>query len=106
MFQAQPKYSTSASVAANGTFTVTLCSNSSTGFAWGANAQISDPSVLQQTDHKTVPSNNNMAGAPGQEAWTFKALKSGTTKVSFDYSQPWSGGIKSAWTVNLDVIVN
>ncbi len=106
MFQAQPKYSTTASVSANGTLTVTLCSNTSTGFSWTADAQISDSSVLKQTNHKTVASNNNMAGAPSQEVWTFKALENGTAKVSFTYSQPWSGGIKDAWTVNLDVTVN
>lgn len=106
MFQVQPKYNTNASVTANGTLTVTLCSNSSTGFSWVADAQISDTSILQQIDHKTVPTSNNMPGAPGQEAWTFKALKKGTTEVSFEYSQPWSGGVKSAWTVNLGVTVN
>jgi len=39
-------------VAVGDSFTVTLCSNPSTGFQWSETAQISDQTVLQQIDHK------------------------------------------------------
>ncbi len=36
------------------TFEVKLCSNPSTGIRWSEEAQISDPAVLQQEDHKLI----------------------------------------------------
>lgn len=93
-------------VAAGGTVTVTLCSNSTTGFIWSETAQISDQSVLQQTDHKFVsPEAEGLVGAAGKEVWTFKALKKGTSTVSMEYSRPWEGGEKGVWTFNLMVTV-
>ncbi|MFC1983316.1 protease inhibitor I42 family protein, partial [Chloroflexota bacterium] len=44
-------------------------------------------------------------GTPGQEVWTFKALKKGTTTVFMEYSRPWEGGEKGEWTFNLTVTV-
>ena len=93
-------------VGAGGTLTLTLCSNQTTGFAWSETAQISDQSVLQQTDHRFVsPEAEGVAGAAGKEVWTFNALKKGTSTVSVEYSRPWEGGEKGVWTFNLTVTV-
>jgi inhibitor of cysteine peptidase len=93
-------------VGAGGTLTVTLCSNQTTGFMWSETAQISDQSVLQQTDHRSVPPEaEGLVGAAGKDVWTFKALKKGTSTVSVDYSRPWEGGEKGEWTFNLTVTV-
>jgi len=86
-------------------FTVTLCSNATTGFQWTESAQISDPTVLQQTNHEFVPPEGDVLGAPGKEVWTFQALKEGECTVSMEYSQPWEGGEEAAWTFNLTVTV-
>jgi inhibitor of cysteine peptidase len=95
-------------VAAGATFSVTLCSNGSTGFQWGEKAQIGDPQVLQQTDYKTVAASNagGKAGVPGTEVWNFKALKAGTSTVYVEYSRPWQGGEKAVETFKLNVTVN
>jgi len=93
------------SVAVGDSFTVTLCSNPTTGFQWES-AQISDKTVLQQVDYEFVPPKaKDVEGAPGKEIWTFKALKQGTSIVSMDYSRPWEGGEKGAWTFVLTVVV-
>jgi len=93
-------------VGAGGTLTLTLCSNQTTGFAWSETAQISDQSVLQQTDHRFVsPEAEGVVGAAGKEVWTFNALKKGTSTVSVEYSRPWEGGEKGVWTFNLTVTV-
>ena len=85
---------------------VTLCSNPTTGFQWTELAQISNQTVLQQTDHKFVsPEQAGVAGASGQEVWTFKALKEGTTTIFLEYSRPWEGGEKGEWTFLATVIV-
>jgi len=88
------------------TITVTLCSNPTTGFQWGEQAQISNTQVLKQTSHKVVaPANTGMVGAPGSQEWTFEALQAGTSAISFSYSRPWEGGEKNVETFKLNVTV-
>ena len=89
----------------NDTFTVTLCSNPSTGFQWSEVAEISDQAVLEQTDHEYTPPEGTLAGAAGEETWTFKALEKGTTGITMEYSRPWEGGEKAEWTFNVTVTV-
>jgi len=96
-------------VAVDGSLTVTLCSNPSTGFEWES-ARISNQTVLQQVDHKfEAPEYTGDGppppGSPGKEVWTFKALKEGTSTISIEYSRPWEGGEKAAWTFVLTVVV-
>jgi len=91
--------------------TVTLCSNPTTGFQWTELAQISNETVLKQTDHKFVPPPKGAGdtppppGTPGEEVWTFKALKKGESTISIEYSQPWEGGLKGEWTFLATVTV-
>ena len=95
-----------ATAAVGSTVTVTLCSNPTTGFSWGEQAQISDKAVLKQTSHKTVAAaDTGMVGAPGTQVWTFEALKAGSSTVSFSYSRPWEGGEKDVQTFKLNVTV-
>jgi inhibitor of cysteine peptidase len=106
-FNKQPNISKQMAVTAGNTFTVTLCSNATTGYQWSESAQISDTTVVQQTDHKFVsPENTGMVGAPGNEVWTFKAVKKGTSTITMEYSRPWEGGEKGVWTFNLTITVN
>lgn len=96
-------------VTAGDSFTVTLCSNPTTGFQW-AEAQISDQAVIAQVDHKfeapEYPSDRPPPpGTAGQEVWTFTALKEGESTISMEYNQPWEGGLKGEWTFVLAVVV-
>ena len=109
-FGEQQHISKQVEVAVGDSFTVTLCSNPSTGFQWTESAQIGDQTVLKQTDHKSVAPEAKgdklpAPGTPGQEVWTFKALKKGTSSVSMEYSRSWEGGEKGVWTFNLTVVV-
>jgi inhibitor of cysteine peptidase len=93
------------SVKAGGSFTVTLCSNPTTGFQWES-AVISDQSVLTETGHQSVsPEDENLVGAAGKEVWTFQALKKGTSTISIQYSRPWEGGEKGVWSFTAVVTV-
>ena len=90
------------------TFEVKLCSNPSTGFRWSEEAQISDPAVLQQEDHKFIGPESKPPpppGTPGQEMWTFKALKKGSSIIYLEYSRPWEGGEQGEWTCTVNVVV-
>jgi inhibitor of cysteine peptidase len=90
-------------------FTITLCSNQTTGFAWTETAQISDQTVVKQTSHQYLAPGEAdeplLTGAAGKEVWTFQALKSGTSTISMEYSRPWEGGEKGEWTFSLDATV-
>jgi inhibitor of cysteine peptidase len=105
-FSSQENVTKEADVAVGDTFTVTLCSNPSTGFSWSEAAKIDDPAVVQQVEHKVIPpGQTGVVGAPGQEMWTFKALKAGTATLSMEYGRPWEGGEKGEWTFALTVTV-
>ncbi len=104
-FDKQNNLSRELQVASGDTFTVTLDSNQTTGFRWSETAAISDQTVLQQMEHKYVLAQSERLGAAGQEVWTFKALKTGNSTISMDYSRPWEGGEKGVWTYKLAVTV-
>ena len=88
------------------TVTIDLCSNPTTGFQWEENPDISDTSVLEQTSHEFIPPGTDVPGQAGREVWVFTTMKKGVSTVSFEYSQPWEGGMKSEWTYTLTVTVN
>lgn len=86
-------------------FTVTLCTNPTTGFQW-EKAAISDPGVLTETNHQSLgPESSDQVGAAGKDVWTFQALKKGTTTINIDYSRPWEGVEKGTWTFTANVTV-
>ena len=85
--------------------TVILCSNQTTGFKWNEEAQISDPSVLEQVRHEYTPPSGTKLGAAGTEKFTFRGLKKGNVTVSMEYSRDWEGGEKAEWTCTLTIIV-
>ena len=96
-------------VTAGESFTVTLCSNPTTGFQWSA-AQIGDQAAIEQVDYQFTPpaytdGRPPAPGSPGTEVWTFKARKVGESTISMEYNQPWEGGMKAAWTFALTVVV-
>jgi inhibitor of cysteine peptidase len=91
-------------VPVDGVLIVTLGSNPTTGFSW-TDAQIANPAVLEQTGNDMIAPEGGVVGAAGNQVFTFKALKAGTTQVRMDYSRPWEGGEKSVWTFELEVTV-
>lgn len=84
---------------------ITLPSNPTTGFRWEL-VNISSPAVLAQDgDSEYVLPESIAIGAGGQEIWSFKALKRGTSSVSLAYSRPWEGGTKGEWTFTVEITV-
>ncbi|MFC1974568.1 protease inhibitor I42 family protein [Chloroflexota bacterium] len=107
-FMNQQHISDQIEVPVGNTLKVILGSNPTTGFRWDEEAQISDTGLLEQVQHEFIGPESKPPpppGTPGQEVWTFKALKEGTSTVSLEYSRPWEGGEKGEWTYNLTVIV-
>ena len=105
-FMEQQHISREVRVPANGSLTLTLCSNPTTGFEWGP-AKISDQAVLEEIDHEFIGPESTPPpppGTPGQELWTFKALKKGESTISIEYRWPWEGDAKATWTFTMTVI--
>jgi predicted secreted protein len=83
-------------------FTVTLCSNATTGFEW-EEPVLSGEASLQVLDHAFTAPDSDLAGAAGTETWTLVAGDPGAGKASFAYSRPWEGGEKGVWVFELGV---
>jgi inhibitor of cysteine peptidase len=90
-------------IAVNGTITVTLDSNATTGYSWQLSG-ISDSSVLEKMNNVYDAPTSGLMGAGGKEVWTFKALTAGKATLSMEYDQPWAGGRKNAQSFNLTVV--
>jgi inhibitor of cysteine peptidase len=90
-------------------FTITLCSNPTTGYQWSEGADISGDGIVDQTGHEYVAPDEGdqppLVGTAGEEVWRFKALAAGESSISVEYNQPWDGGEKGTWTFVLNVIV-
>ena len=91
-------------VAVNGTITVTLDSNATTGYSWQLSG-ISDSSVLEKTNNVYEVPTSGRIGAGGKEVWTFKALTAGKATINMEYDQPWTDGQKDAKSFVLTVVV-
>jgi inhibitor of cysteine peptidase len=102
-FVKQKSQSENVTVTIRDVMKITLPSNPSTGFKWEL-AGISDQAILvKDGESEYVLPESNAIGAYGQEIWTFKLLKRGSSIISLVYSQPWAGGTKATWTMTIGV---
>ena len=102
-FQSQPHIDVVMSTVVGGELTVTLGSNPTTGYQWSEDAEISDETTIQQIDHKFVgPGIDEPPGTPGEEVWTFTALKKGTTTILLEYCRWNDAGL---WAVFIAVTI-
>jgi predicted secreted protein len=88
----------------NETVTITLCANPSTGFSWEEPVGEGDAVVelVERAIHQVI----GTPGAAGQEQFTFRTTSAGEAWIHFLYSQPWDGGQKGAWRLDVLVTVN
>jgi len=105
-FQNQPHIDAVMSAVVGEELTVTLGSNPTTGLQWSEEAWISDETIIRQVDHKFVgPGIDLPPGTPGEEVWTFKGLKKGTTTIILEYSRPWNEKDIGLWAVFIAVTI-
>lgn len=87
------------SFSSNGqTVTAVLEGNATTGYSWGY--KVKDNTIVQYVSdeykqNETAPNQMMMTGVGGKHTFVFKALKQGTTYVTFDYAQHWKNGNKN-----------
>ena len=72
--------------------TVVLEGNTTTGYSWSY--KIKDNSIVQYVsdEYKTNNTSPMMMGAGGKHYFVFKAVKQGSTTITFDYARHWNGG--------------
>lgn len=100
-FAAEPSGARTLTLPAAGPFSVTLCSNASTGFAWEEPTW--DGDLVLEYAGRTQDGPVGAVGAAGTETFAFRATGSGSATIHFTYSQPWAGGTKGAWRLDLSV---
>lgn len=69
-------------------FTIILPSNIGTGYSWQLE-QAFDTTLLQLAGREYLENEALEDGMPGVDRFTFSALQSGKTTLTFVYRQPW-----------------
>jgi inhibitor of cysteine peptidase len=92
-------------LAVQGTLTVKLGANPTTGYSW-TDAEITDPAVINQISRNYVAPDTGLVGAGGTEVWVFNSSNNpGTATIKMSYGQPWEGGEKDTFTLTINVTV-
>lgn len=89
------------------TFTVSLCSNPSTGYSWSEEITL-DADVVKLVDRTFeagADASPPVVGAPGREQLTFEAIGAGVTTIVMTYARPWETTVPPEWTFELQVVV-
>ena len=73
-------------------FVITLDANATTGYEWQLANPIDD-SLIKLMCSEYVPDKTGLVGSGGKSIWTFKAVRSGKTQISFKYIRPWEKDI-------------
>ncbi len=105
-FEAQPAAVRSVDLAAGTSLVLSLCSNPTTGFRWSEPVS-SDPAVASVSGwvYEAPVTEGTMTGAAGTEHVTIAADAAGMAFITASYDQPWDGGQKGAWSLELTVNV-
>ncbi|WP_406815112.1 protease inhibitor I42 family protein [Mycobacterium sp. M23085] len=101
----QSEISQTVTLTVGNTLIVKLGSNYTTPYRWNPDTKIGDPSVIKQLSHEFEQPASDALGAPGNEVWTFSALKPGSTTVSTAYTSFVDKDAKPACTYTLTVTV-
>ena len=89
------------SVPLGGLARISLESNASTGYTW----VMEDNEYLELVLEEYVMESSALPGAPGQQNFTFHAVKKGSTEITLHYVRPWETGVDPIQTVKVKVIV-
>ena len=77
-------------VAVDGTITLTLETNPTTGFSWtGVDKVDKDIFKLERNDYRQNANPAGMVGVGGRTTIVYRALKKGKAKIELVYMQPW-----------------
>lgn len=105
-FEAEPAAVRSVDLTAGTSLVMSLCSNPTTGFRWSEPSS-SDPAVASVSGwvFEAPVTEGGMTGVAGTEHVTIAADATGAAVITASYDQPWDGGQKGAWILELTVNV-
>jgi inhibitor of cysteine peptidase len=90
-------------LAKDGSLTVKLGSNGTTGYVW-AEAVIGDAGMIKQANRTyDAPKDTTLVGAGGTDVWTFDSLKAGTSSITFKYGRSWEPDGLYTLTINVTI---
>ena len=85
-------------------FTITLDSNTATGYQWQIARQL-DTGLLELVDSRYIPPKIDLVGTLCKEEWAFKAIRAGKAIISFNYVRPWEKDELPAQTDSFIIII-
>ena len=87
------------------TFKVFLVSNPTTGFRWEVDTTLTKITLASQ-DHTGLltAGDPNVAGAPGQQVFSFVAKELGTETLHFVYKRPWLDAAANTFDLVVTVV--
>ena len=88
----------------NQTVQITVCANPSTGFSWEEPRRGGRPASSSSSTGSTRPSAGRLART-ARRGSRFAPRRAGNGTIHFVYSQPWEGGKKGAWRLEVGVAV-
>jgi len=103
-FQQRPNYSKSIDILLGAELKLVLHSNGTTGYTWTDPAQLTDPTVLEQADHRYVSPLDPRAGAAGHEVFIFETKAKGACTIFLEYKRPLSPEVAYTCTINVEVM--
>ncbi len=85
-------------------FSITLASNSTTGYHWELAAPLDETFIKLLGSEYNAPE-TRLVGVGGQETWTFRAVGQGQTVIKLKYVRPWEKDVAPVKTASYMVIV-
>ncbi len=85
-------------------FSIRLASNATTGYNWSTRYDKARLTLLGSRYISPVNTNGKV-GVPGEQEFTFRPLKKGTTTITFAYARPWEKGVPPADTREYTVVI-
>jgi inhibitor of cysteine peptidase len=85
-------------------FSITLASNVTTGYHWELAAAL-DEAMVQLVGSEYKAPESRLAGAGGQEIWTFRAVGQGQTLINLKYVRPWEKDVAPNKTATYMVVI-
>lgn len=103
-FQRQPHYSRNIDLLLGAELTLVLHANATTGASWTNPAALSDPAILEQTDHHYEIRPDPNPGEAGHEVFSFDTKEKGICTIYLEYKRPFGTEVVYTFTLNVDVM--
>jgi predicted secreted protein len=85
-------------------FEIVLAANPTTGYVWQLDNKLNEKMIKLVGSHYSGPQ-SKLAGAGGEEIWTFQAVGRGRTRIGLKYVRPWEKNAKPARNCVYEIVI-